>query len=343
MFKRRTSRVRRRRQVKVLRANVMTPRIFWFDVLRMAGGLARMALVLALTGLAAWGVWRGIETGLIENEEFRLRELVLNENPALDEIRLLNVTGIDPSGSLFDCDPSGIESLLGGLPEIESARVTRRFPGTLAVEVTARQPRFWLACSEQGVVARDPEAGLLVDAEARVFRCPPAMFEEARGLPVIELRGREPVLVPGGRVEHPDFLRGRRLFDAALAATPSAASWVDRIRQHKAWGSKLLTRDGTEALFEHGNLERQMANLLVSIEHAAREHDKNIETIAVVGKRRIPVTYRKQAPPRAIIVKPAVEAAAEPAPAVPQETIAEPGHAPQDRGADPDLLEILQH
>lgn len=333
MWKRRTSQVRRRQQVKVLRANVMTPRIFWFDVLRMAGGMLRFALVVALVALAAWGVWRGVQTGLVENDEFRLRSLILNENPVLDELRLLEVTGIDPVGSLFKCDPDAIESSLTGLPEVASARVIREFPGTLTVEVVAREPACWISCADQGLRPRDPATGLLVDWDGHAFRCPPGMFEEARTLPVIELRGADLLLGPGQLVEHPDFRRGRRLFDAAKDATPLAPQWIDTIRQHKGWGSKLITSDGTEALFKHGDLERQMGVLLASIDRA-QEKGKQIATIALIGKRRIPITYRENVPPRAIIVDPAV--------APPGGVPAESEPAPPESAADPDLLELLE-
>jgi len=311
LFRKRTSRVRKRREsVKVLRAQVVSPRIFWYDFRRALGRLLRLSLLLALVGALGWGLWLAIERGLIDNDEFRLRELVLNDNPVVDEIRLLEVGGIDLDGSLFDCDPGTIEARLEALPEVAGAAVAREFPGRLEVHVRARRPRFWVASVEAGVLPRDRRRGLLVDGAGYAFRCAPGMLERAEGLPVIELRGGEPRA--GAVVEHPDYERAVRLFEVLEDELPEAAGWVDRIRQHKGWASVVVTRDGTEAVFGHEELERQAGDLLAAVEHA-REKGARIETIHLIGRRNQPVTYRQPPAPRAIIVEEPA-AAAEPEP-----------------------------
>lgn len=301
MFKRRTSKVRQRRQVKVLRASVMSPRIFWYDFRKALWSCFKFTLILALLGFAGWGVWRGVERGLLDNDEFRLQQIVLNENPALDEIRLLEITQIDLQGSLFDCDPSTIRKSLVALPEVAGAEVKRDFPGTLEVNVNIRKPFVWIASQAEGIGARDPRNGMLVDRSGRLFRCTRGMFEGAVRLPVIELREGGSPLVPGELIDHPDFARGLRLYSMALEIAPDAVDWVDTIRQHKAWGSKLITRDQIEATFGHEDIERQMADLLAAVGHARDKGDR-IATIHLVGKRNLPVTFHAQAPPRAIPV-----------------------------------------
>jgi hypothetical protein len=76
---------------------------------------------------------------------------------------------------------------------------------------------------------------------------------------------------------------------------------LDTIRQHKAWGSKLMTRDQIEATFGHEDIERQMADLLAAVSHARDKGDR-IATIHLVGKRNLPVTFHEKDPPRAILV-----------------------------------------
>lgn len=301
MFRRRTSRVRKRRQVRELRAHVMSPRIFWFDFRRMTLQSIRWLGIFALLVLASWGAWRGVEAALFENDDFRLQRVVLNDNPAVDEERLLSVTGIDLSGSLFDCDPDVIRDRLLALPEIAGAKVMREFPGDLVIEIAVRRPDVWIACDGAGVEARDPASGLVVDANGLLFPCPRGTLESAAELPVIELRGEGPGVVAGEVLEHPDYQRAMRLMRVARKHLPEAPRWIESIRMHKSWGCRVSTRDGIEATFGHMDLDRQMKSLLAAVEHA-REQGDRLATISLVPKRNLPVTFHNDRVPRAIVV-----------------------------------------
>lgn len=301
MFRRRTTKVRKRRQVRVLRASVMSPRIFWYDFRRALGSLFRVILIGGLAIAAVWGVWRGIESGLLENEDFRLQQLVLNDNPAIDEIRLLEVTQIDLQGSLFDCDPDRIEAQLVALPEVSSAEVVREFPGDLTIDVRIRQPYLWVACEPAGIEPRTVGSGLLVDRNGRLFPASSGMMTQAAALPVIHLRNDDGVLTPGERIEHDDYHRALRLLQVAERQLPEALEWVESIELHKSWGCKLHTRDGIVATFGHDELERQMTDFLSAVEHARGKGDR-IATISLVGRRNLPVTFHSTAPPKAVVV-----------------------------------------
>ncbi|MGB6223415.1 cell division protein FtsQ/DivIB [Haloferula sp.] len=303
MFKRKTSKVRNRHQVKMLKANVMSPRIFWFDVRHAMAQLFRMTLWLALLGALGYAVWLGVQHGLVENEEFMLKRIELSENPAVDEIRLLNVAGIDPAGSLFDCDVAEIEGRLRALPEISDVDVRREFPGTLFVDLKVREPMLWVANKGAGIMPRDRITGLLVDRSGIAFPCPRGIYDEALALPVIALGDGGQPLKAGARVDHPDFVRGMRLYSAAGAYTPDAELWIDTIWQHKSWASRMTTRDGMEVTFGHDNLKRQMSDLLAAVQHA-RDKGARIATITLIGSRNLPVTYQEAPPPKAILVEP---------------------------------------
>lgn len=302
MFKRKTSRVRNRPQIRVLKANVMSPRIFWFDVRHALAQLSKLLLWAALIGGVGFGIWLGVQKGLVQNDEFRLQRIELAANPAVDEIRLLNVAGIDPSGSLFDCDAGMIEERLRALPEIAGADVKREFPGTLVIDLTVREPMLWVANKGEGVMPRDRITGLVVDRSGLAFPCPKGLFEEALALPVIELGKGGESLKSGSKVVHPDFVRGIRLYSAAGGDIPDAEAWIDTIWQHKSWASRMTTRDGMEVTFGHDDIERQMSDLLAAVQHA-REKGARISTITLIGTRNLPVTYHETPPPKAIPVE----------------------------------------
>lgn len=307
MFKRKTSKVKNRHQVKILKANVMSPRIFWFDVRHAFAVLFKFVLWMAVLGALCWGLWLGVEKGLLKNPEFKIQQIELSENPAVDLVRLLNVTGIDPEGSLFDCDAGQIEESLRALPEVSAAEVKREYPGTLIVDVTVREPMLWVAKKSQGVMPRDLATGLVVDRSNVAFPCPRGRYEEAKALPVIELRQGGAPLKAGTKVDHPDFVRGMRLYSAAGSYTPDAKEWIDTIWQHKSWASRMTTREDTMVTFGHDDLERQMGDLLAAVQHA-NEKGARIATITLIGTRNLPVTYAEEPPPKAILVEPAPEA-----------------------------------
>lgn len=301
MFKRRTSKVRRRPQVLVLKARVMSPRIAWYSFLRLGGRLLKWSFGLAVFAALVWGAWTGGRQWLVENEEFQLQAIELTPNSAIDEKRFVLLTGINLSGSLFECDVTDIEDRLRVLPELASVDVKRRFPGTLVVDVVAREPQVWVASPSQGVPPRDYEKGLLVDRSGVAYPCPPGQREIAASLPVIVLgEGGQP-LVAGRKVDHPEFQRALRLHEKICRSVPEAAGWIDTIRQSRPWALEVTARDGMTAVFGLGDHDRQVSDLLAAVDHS-RRRGQLIDTINLIPERNLPVTLRGERAPRAILV-----------------------------------------
>lgn len=301
MFKKRTTRVRHSKELTRLQVNVLSPRILWFGFLKSCRRLMNFALLVALGVAAVWGMRELIQHGLVKNKEFRLQAIVLSPNAALDERRLMQVAGIDISGSLFECDSDKIESTLRALPEIAGASVRREFPGTLVVEVIAREPYVWVSGTAREIPARDPEKGLVVDRMGFIFHCPEGLLARASMLPVLQLgEGGEPVAA-GRRISHPEFDSLRRLYQVACLQMPGAESWIYSLRQDRDWSLKLVSRDGTEACFGLGDHERQVADLKSALDHA-REQEQQIASIELIPERNIPVVLRGDGTPRAILI-----------------------------------------
>lgn len=300
MFKRRTSRIRRRPN-QVLNARVMSPRIAWYGFLRTCGKLMKVTLALALIAAAGWGIWLGVRRGLIENKEFKLQAVRLTPNTALDVPRLVEVTGIDLGGSLFQCDLSQIEDRVGALPEISSVRARREFPGTLIVEVTAREPYLWVASESRGIPPRDFDRGLVVDREGHAYPCPAGQRRMALSLPVVMLGEGGQELAAGRKVVHPEFDRMVRLYQEACKVANDAPLWIDTLRQTRTWELELASRDGMKAQFGLGDHARQMGDLMAALEHS-RQTGQPIATINLIPKRNLPVSLRDGSAPRAVLI-----------------------------------------
>jgi len=303
MFKRQTSKVRRRSRNSVLQARVMSPRIAWFGFLKFFGGILKIACVLAVLATAGWGIWKGVQRAFYQNPDFKLQVIDLNPNPAIDEAGLVDATGIDINSTLFDIDVEKVVEHLKSLPKIADAHAERHLPGTLMVRVTAREPRAWVACPDAGISAERRIGGMLVDAEGFAYACPQLQFEIASHLPVILLPVSEThTIVPGEKVGHPALQHCFRLLSVAEKEDAESIHWIESIEQTKEWALTLITREGTEATFGLGDHARQVSNFRAALDHAHRKNF-SIATINLIPKENVPVTIRDEAePPRAIPV-----------------------------------------
>lgn len=311
-MKPKTSRQNRDRK---LRVNVMSPRIAWLSLLRLLGVLAKATCVVLLLAAACWGLWRGARQAFYQNPDFRLQVIDLNPNAVIDEAGVADLAGIDLADcpSLFSIDAAAAAGKLKALPGIAGARVERHLPGTLVVRVEPRAPVAWIRreAGSPGDVA-NAAGGLLVDASGFAYPCPPRQSDAAAALPVILLTDcPEHPLEAGGTIHHPALGHCLRLLECARAADPESVRWIESIRQANDWSLELVTRHRTVATFSLGDHARQIENLRAALDHAgARGYV--IETINLMPKHNIPITVRDEPqPPRAILVTPRKEAAAE--------------------------------
>jgi cell division septal protein FtsQ len=306
-MKQKTTRNRRHNRQSVLEVRVMSPRIAWFGFLKLLGGLAKTACVLAvLTGIG-WGVWRGVKHAFYQNPDFRLHVIDLNNNPVIDEVGVVETIGIDLAAcpSLFDIDVKEACRKLRALPSITDARVERHLPGSLVVRVIPRSPKAWISCPDAGLQKVRRAGGMLVDHEGVAYPCPDLQAESAAALPVIELPASadHPVII-GSKITHPSLEHCLTLLDSARDADRDAIQWIESIRQANEWSLELLTRNGTTATFSLGDHPRQIENLRAALDHAG-EKGYMIATINLIPKHNIPITVREgDAPPRAILVTP---------------------------------------
>jgi cell division septal protein FtsQ len=298
---------RRHHHRNVLEVRVMSPRIAWIGCLRFFGWLAKIACVLAVLAGIGWGVWRGVQHAFYQNPDFALQVIDLNPNPVIDEVGLVETLGIDlaASPSLFEIDVAKGTEKLRALPAVTEARVERHLPGKLVVRIVPRQPKAWIRCKENGLVASRQVGAMLVDPQGVAFPCPELQLESAATLPVIDLPAtHDNKITAGAKIEQSELAHCFRLLDAARAADPEAVQWIDTIRQANEWSLELVTRQGTCATFGLGDHERQMESLRAALDHAG-EKGYAIQTINLIPKYNIPITIREDsAPPRAIVVSP---------------------------------------
>lgn len=302
-MKRNSSRHLRRQQRNVLEARVFSARIAWLAVLRCIGWTARCCCLLGVLAGIGWAVWLGIRHAFHDNPDFKLRLIDLNPNPVIDEVRLIELAGIDPSSApnLFDIDVKAAERALRAIPAVASAEIERDIrEAALLVRVTPRVPRAWICGAATPAASRRIEGALLIDDQGFAYPCPAMQVEAAAELPVIELP-EAPAAVQ--RVSHPDLVFCMRLLDEAAQVGCSGS--IDVIRRPNEWSLELVTTTGITATCSLGDHSRQLGQLLRAIDHA-ESRGYAIATINLIPRNHIPVTVRAgtpDAPPRAIPIR----------------------------------------
>lgn len=304
-MRKRSSKARRHRHhAKVLKSEVMSPRIAWFNFLGFLRGLTKVALVLGLLAAMAYGIREAIEHTFHRNPDFRLKAIKLSPNDVLDEGELVTMLKIDLSANIFDFDTDELERKLLQMPAIASANVERNLPGTLDFQITTRKPVAWIACPKEGFPTERSVNSLLVDQDGIPYPCPPGQAKVSQGLPIL-LLSHDPAhpILRGKPMEHPEYRHCLNLLKAVVARYPGELQLVDTISQANKWSLAMKTRSGTVATFGLGDHERQLEYLGRAFDHS-RGKGYSIATINLIPKRNIPVTISgEEAPPRAIPVR----------------------------------------
>lgn len=142
------------------------------------------------------------------SERFAVQHIEVRGNHAVSSERVIDILGVSPGDNIFQLE---LDRLAGTLeqrePMIAHARVSRRLPATLLIDVEERR--------SAALVELD---GLyLADARGRVFRRASIARGDGEGLPVITGLSREEYLERPGAIED----QIRRALDAiALYQTP---------------------------------------------------------------------------------------------------------------------------
>jgi hypothetical protein len=303
MSKKKSSKPRRRKHTSILQVRVVSPRIVWFEFLKYAGKLTKLACILAVVTGIGWGIWQGIQHAFYQNPDFRLQVIDLNPNSVMDEAGLVEAAGIDLTSSLFEIDVDQLTDQLNHLPEISSARVERHLPGTLVVRVIPRTPQAWITCPKSGISETRKAGAMLVDHDGVAYRCPARQLDKALDLPMVRLpASEEHPIVSGKPVGHPELKHCFQLLKSAGESDPDSIQWIESVTQINEWSLLLVTRDGTEATFGIGGHEQQIQRLRAAMDHASSK-GYAIGTINLIPKRNIPITLRGESQaPRAIPV-----------------------------------------
>jgi cell division septal protein FtsQ len=175
------SRLRRRANKKLKQRRALRLRLRPPDLRSLAARLAAGArkaapllvilLALSAAGGAAWGVWHWVS----RSPRFAVDHVTVAGHARVTEAEVLAAAAVPRGANLFTTSTSAIEARLEQQPWIARARVSRKLPDGLRIDIRERQPA--------GVVVLG--APYLVDAEGVPFKRAAVERGEADGLPIV--------------------------------------------------------------------------------------------------------------------------------------------------------------
>jgi hypothetical protein len=300
-----------RKPSSILEVRVSSPRLVWLGFCSILARFIKLGFFTAVVAAIGWAGYQGYKRVVLDNPDFQLRVIDLNDNSVIDERGLVELTGLDLTSNITRVDSAGMTQMLLDQPAITDARIERHLPDTLVVRVTTRKPRAWIAIHAGNPPIERTVGALLIDTDFVPYPCPELQLESALALPVIILKeDPEHPIKPGKPLRHETLRQCARLLDNAIAHTPELVASIDTLDQPSAWSIRAVTRDGTEAVFGLRDHPRQLIRLRAALAHAKNTR-RELATINLIPRENIPITLRSDTPPppRAVPVEEPITAA----------------------------------
>lgn len=299
MFKKKTSKLKqnkRSRHDRELVLSVTSPRIVFFQSLRAIRGMMKTVVILAVVGSACWFGYKAIHDHFNNNEEFVIKNSPVTNfegkpTVVLPRARVLEIAGVDLAGTIFSVDLDEVKQLLLERPEIKDVKVKRNLPDTIEIQVDERVPVAWLSCREFGLAGRSPHKGILLDSSGVSFLCEKDFWKAAKNLPVIEVSSNSKTEFPiGKKMRNADAERALSL--VMMLREMKQQPWeIDRVKVENFYTLHVISRDKVIAVFGMHDHDRQLYQLILAREHAAR-NGKELAWIDLRPKMNIPVHYK---------------------------------------------------
>ena len=272
--------------------NVRSRRILYCASVKGSKKLGRFFALCMVLAVVALGLQRAWVHYVYESESLSLQEVELSEGSSVTLSRIIEAGDIDLNASILAIDTAQLEEKLTQLPEVISAQAYVRFPGTLQIDLVERTPVAWIECKKLGVIGRDAVRGLLLDQDATLFSCDPAVFDQMEHLPVVKLPALErKELEPGQQLSQKQGLRAFALIKQAhdLALDMPGLPAFDSVRVRSEYSLEAKFHDNSSVVFGLYDHLRQLGDL-ATLRLRAAETGRYLATANLIPKRNIPAT-----------------------------------------------------
>ena len=253
------------------------------------------ALFVAGLLVVAWfGVNLFIEHFFTKNKTYEVRVVEVNTDGVMTREEALSATGIREGVNIFSLSLESAQQALASIPEVAAARVERKLPDTVTIQIDARRPVAWVAPRDTGADPAAMETSCLVDAggimmKPQGFESPHARLPVVYGVPTEQWR-------PGDKIDMPELQAALQLFDLASERTnPEITLRAADIA--KGWCITAWSDPQTRLTFGLEGLAKQLDRLQVILAHVGQTPSRRIASANLIPERNTPVTFIGDAPP----------------------------------------------
>lgn len=261
----------------------------WIAFRLWVGRLVKTLVLAALVGGTCYGARLGWKKLFWQNPDYALSDIPYLTDGSLTCEQACAVAKLRKGVNIFSYDTNAVRDSLRALPQVESVEVVRYLPNRIGITVKERKPAAWLTAApvEKGAKV---EAVHLLDANGIVFK-PRHVPYEFKELPTI------------AGVQTEDLEPGKPIHKAEVRA---ALELLNRTRETGAFkvtsidvskGCYLVATDQKRAQLTFGleDIAGQLERFSI-VRDEVTHFGQDIQTINLIPKTNIPVTFMQPAP-----------------------------------------------
>lgn len=252
---------------------------------RITNIVVRLLLVFAIVAAAYFGFLAVTDKFFLANPDYNLAHVTADTDGLMSEDEVLGITGVALGTNIFKVDIGAAELRLRAIDQIDTVRIERHWPDTLAIHATKRIPVAWLARTNTD--AFTAENALLVDDAGRTIR-PYRIEPEHWHLPIVycadpaQIDLRDPLAVAD--------LRAALDLVAVNDQTTDSLLQIRSLDISRGYAIQVTNEANAHITFAPKNPIEQLERLQRLLAHCA-ETGRQLESVNLIPTKYTPVQF----------------------------------------------------
>lgn len=232
-----------------------------------------------------------VQEAILKNPQFALRDVAVQTSGPLTVEKIVRATQLTQGDNLLTINMRALHTRLRQLPPVKEVSIERDFDaGLMTLRITQRIPMAWLDCPKLGMIAGRPEVGYLLDHEGVPFPCD-VVTDSLLTLPVIRYPGLAHKTA-GVALQDLQLTAALQLLKELESRFENGQPQARSIEVQTPYSMVASFTDKSEITFGIDDLELQLARLdRVRVE--ARQRGWEIETLNLLARQNVPITFRQ--------------------------------------------------
>jgi cell division septal protein FtsQ len=274
---------------------------------RVLAWLSGLFLICAAVGGIGYGGREALRKFFWQNPDYNLSEVAIHTDGSLTREQIVEATNIHEGKNIFAINLSAARKGLMALPQVERAEIERIMPNKISIDIAERKPVAWVTGKDDSDPSADPGA-FLIDRAGILLRMK-TQVPEYYHLPVIcglEVDNYE----EGETIDLPEV--GAALDLIRLTGENPARYQVRSIDVSKGYCLVVSDERHAKITFPLDNIGAQL-DRLQRLYANVDENRREIQTVNLMVKYNVPVTFVPPPDPVADAADPDAQASPSPA------------------------------